>query len=154
MSDGLVLLTASLPPSSEAGLGNDWDYRSRAALSYVIELAPTFGPGDFDIVPADPATCPNCGLPAGSERSPYCSAECREESAFVRQFRNGVRENTSLDPERQAALGQKLWRILGGGLPRRIALIPEKQAVKFLAKAGACAVCGAPATRIDNVGSG
>lgn len=153
MSDGLALLTQMLPPSSKAGIGDDWDYRSRATLSYVVELATTFGPGDFEVVPTDPAMCPNCGLPVRSERSPYCSDECREESAFVRQFRNGLREGL-MEPERQAALGQKLWRILGGGLPRRIALIPEKQAAKFLDKAGVCAICGAPATRIDNVGSG
>lgn len=100
-------------------------------------------------------SCPNCAEPVASTRSPYCSARCREISAFVRQFRNGLLEGTILGEERQIALGQKFWHLAGGGYPLRISLISEKDKLKIIAKKGGlCELCEAPATALDNVGSG
>ncbi|HVT14101.1 MAG TPA: hypothetical protein VHE55_17700 [Fimbriimonadaceae bacterium] len=154
MSERLDALAAQIPPSSEAAAGEDWDRRSRAVLSYLVELAPSFAPADFEAIPADPATCPNCGEPVPVSRSPYCGDCCKEEAALVRQFRNAVATGAIADEERQAALGQKLWHLLGGGYPRRVALIPPKGIARVIARDGKCMHCGAPATTVDNIGSG
>ena len=99
--------------------------------------------------------CPNCGGPAASLRSPYCSDSCREEAALVRQTRSALEEGAILDRDRQIALGQKLWHILGGGYPLRQSLILPRTHAQVMARAdGNCAVCGAPATAIDHTGSG
>lgn len=76
-------------------------------------------------------------------------------SAFVRQFRSAVLDNKILDVERQAALGQKLWHVLGGGYPRRDVLVPDKVRLKVIEREGnKCQQCGAKATTIDHSGSG
>ena len=100
-------------------------------------------------------TCPNCGILVKSKRSPYCSDECREVAAFVRQFRSAVREDSIAIPEKQAALGQKLWYVLGGGYPRRDVLVPDRVRLKVIEREGGkCQQCGAKATTIDHSGSG
>lgn len=147
----LEQLAASLPPSSESRVGTDIDQQSRAILSYLLE-APRV---EVIALPADPATCPNCGTPTTSERSPYCGTQCREEAGFVRQVRSGLREGSILDPERQTALGQVLWHVLGGGYPRRQALVPERSRARVLEQANSiCVECGGAATTIDHRGSG
>jgi len=76
-------------------------------------------------------------------------------AGFVRQFRTGLVEEWLLLPEKQVALGQVLWHVLGGGRPLRLAISPERSRRKALEKAeGLCAACGAPATTVDHIGSG
>ena len=76
-------------------------------------------------------------------------------SAFIRQFRSAVEDDKTSDIERQVALGQKLWYVLGGGYPRRDVLIPIKVRIKVLEREGSrCQQCGAKATTIDHSGSG
>lgn len=111
-------------------------------------------PGDADELPFDPSLCPNCGGESLSLRSPYCSVPCREHASFVRQFRQGLREGASADPERQVALGQNLWKLLGGGFPLRNTLIPPKAMVRALAQTDfKCSKCGGVATTVDHIGS-
>ena len=99
--------------------------------------------------------CPNCGALVENTKSPYCSDECRELAAFVRQFRSAVADNKIQDPERQAALGQKLWHVLGGGYPRRDVLVPERVRLKVIERErNKCQQCEAKATTIDHSGSG
>lgn len=101
------------------------------------------------------SACPNCGGPASSTRSPYCCDFCREEAAFVRQFRTSRAQGTLAETEKQERLGQALWHLLGGGYPHRLPLIPpsaRKQALKRTG--GRCEGCGAAATTFDHVGSG
>ncbi|HWA84088.1 MAG TPA: hypothetical protein VG820_11665 [Fimbriimonadaceae bacterium] len=154
MRERLEELATQIPSSSEAGFGEDWDRRSRAVLSYVADLALDLGSADFEAVTADPSTCPNCGKPSLFDRSPYCGDACKEEAALVRQFRNALEEGSIAGEERQAALGQKLWHVLGGGYPRRVALIPPKGIAKVIARDGKCMLCGGTATTVDNIGSG
>lgn len=104
---------------------------------------------------ANPGTCPNCGESSASARSPYCGPGCREEAAFVRQFRTSLAQGTLGDSERQARLGQSLWHLLGGGYPHRLPLIPASASKQALKRAeGRCERCGAPASSFDHVGSG
>jgi hypothetical protein len=145
--------TAALFPSSSLldVAEENMDTRTRAVLSLLFDLPEK----SARPIPEDPLTCPNCDKPEVSIRSPYCSEECKEESAFVRQFRMGVREQSILDLEKQAALGQKLWHVLNGGYPRRVELVPPKAMVKILEREGQkCQECGALATTIDHSGSG
>jgi hypothetical protein len=59
------------------------------------------------------------------------------------------------DLDRQVAMGQKLWHLLGGGYPLRVSLVGQKDLDKFLLKSGGlCAECGNPATTYDHLGSG
>lgn len=145
-----IAVLASLPQLERI---HDLDIRdqARATLRLVLD-----GTSDMPPIDADPNLCPNCGGSATSLRTPYCSECCREQSAFVRQVRHGLAVGTLLDPEKQVALGQKLWRLMGGGLPLRISLIPEKVYAKTLRRNdGVCEVCGIrPSVRIDNVGAG
>src|SRR5215216_4222730 len=90
-------LLAQLP---HMGASESPDDQIRAVLRPIVERAMAFVDCEFDLVPIDFSTCPNCGEPATSERSPYCSPHCREMSGFIRQFRNSVKEGTIADPER------------------------------------------------------
>lgn len=150
LADALSHLAESLPAWSEASVGDDQSRRARATLQLLTSPAS----GALHHLETDLTGCPNCRQPVSSPRSPYCSCECREEAGFVRQMRAGLLEGTIFDEERQVALGQKLWRLLGGGLPLRLSLIPSKAWEKFLTKYPACEACGAPATTIDNIGGG
>lgn len=99
----------------------------------------------------NPLLCPNCDKPTTSTRTPYCSEHCKEVSAFIRQFRNGLKTGQTLDPERQVGMGQALWRILGGGYPERIKLIPESAIKKVIQRDGRkCQVCGRGASTVDH----
>lgn len=131
--------------------GADIVLRTRAVLGLL-----DFEAGKFATeTPSNPYECPNCGSEVTSQRTPYCSDHCRETSAFVRQFRNAVETDVILNPDRQEALGQKLWYVLGGGYPRREALVPAKVILKVLEREGnRCEQCGAKATTIDHSGSG
>jgi hypothetical protein len=123
---------------------------ARATLRLVLE--PPIA--DLPPIKPNPAVCPNCGQPASSTRSPYCGTDCRELAGFVRSFRSGLRDGTLSDPDKQIALGQVLWRILGGGLPFRNSLISEKDLARLYKKTdGRCEECGAPASTVDHRGS-
>ena len=131
---------------------SDIEARTRSVLALLVGLEID---GDTTPVSLCPTTCPNCDTVVGSTRSPYCGDACREISAFVRQFRAGVEEETIFDPLRQAALGQKLWYVLGGGYPRREPLVPARVILKVIEREGGhCQECGAKATTIDHSGSG
>ncbi|MEQ1932523.1 MAG: hypothetical protein ABL962_01400, partial [Fimbriimonadaceae bacterium] len=114
-------------------------FRSLTPMSMTIEeqarsvlvLIAQFHPAQLNPLSLAEPSCPNCGEPSASTRSPYCSVRCREISAFVRQVRNGLIEGTILGEERQVALGQKLWHLAGGGYPLRISLISDKDRVKI-----------------------
>jgi hypothetical protein len=80
---------------------------------------------------------------------------CRETAGFVRQFRASVESGQIFDPERQAALGQSLWNLQGGGFPRRQMMVPKRVIAKVIERdGGKCSVCGGPATEIEHTGSG
>jgi hypothetical protein len=151
--EGFLRLSGVLPSSEQIPQIEDVDEQSRGVLSYLVEWV-LGSEGTGEPVEVDPATCPNCGKPCDSTRSPYCSNDCREESAFIRQFRAGLETGSLFDAEKQAALGQKLWHLLGGGYPRRQVLIPERVRRKVIERDGGCAVCGAPAVSLDHTGSG
>lgn len=145
-------LQRNLPPVSLlSDAEGDIVLRTRAVLGLL-----DFKAGKFATeTPSNPYECPNCGTEVTSQRTPYCSDHCRETSAFVRQFRNAVETDVILNPDRQESLGQKLWYVLGGGYPRREALVPAKVILKVLEREGnQCEQCGAKATTIDHSGSG
>ncbi len=127
----------------------------RAALHPLLDAIQDPALAEPVILPVDPNSCPNCGCPASSTRSPYCGDACREESAFVRQFRVSLAGGTLFDPERQRGTGQALWHLVIGGYPQRQTLVPKRTVAKVIERhEGKCAVCGEPATEIDHTGSG
>lgn len=139
-------LANQLPPlgPEELPIGD----AARAVLRLVLERPAL----PSEPVTVDPSTCPNCDRPVDSTRSPYCGTECREVASFIRSFRSGLAEG--MDADRQLALGQVLWRIIGGGLPFRNSLISEKDLARLYKKTdGLCEACGAPATTVDHRGS-
>lgn len=147
---------SQLPDPSMAAQGGDQDIRARAVLAILLDRAADPALPALPALHRDPHSCPNCGVPASSEKSPYCGTACREEAAFVRQVRTLLRsELLHPDAERQASMGQVLWRVLGGGYPRRQALLPAKGVERLFAReAGKCQSCGQPATTFDHIGSG
>lgn len=146
----MIDLTYHLPPAQGIESLPIRD-QARAVLSLVFERLPA----STSEVPEDPTTCPNCGGPATSTRTPYCGEACREEAGFVRQVRTGLREEWLLDEEKQVALGQVLWHLLGGGRPFRQSIILESSKKRALARTGGlCVSCGAPAVGFDHEGSG
>jgi hypothetical protein len=192
-------LAADLPPTVALGQIEDPDEQARAALSFLVERVLRDEFTNSPPSPCDPSTCPNCGTPVTSTRSPYCGDACREMSAFIRQFRSYVvvaqnspplaecscreeegsgtpmeAESSSPPPnsklqipnsklpegplfirERQIAMGETLWHVLGGGRPRRQSLaLPRTRATVMKREEGKCQVCGAPATTFDHIGSG
>lgn len=151
----LDAIAQSLPPSTQAGKGDDFDLRARATLSYLVDEILTIDYAHAKKVNQDPTTCPNCGTHMASKSSPYCSPCCREQAAFIRQMRDSIAKGTLLEEERQINKGEVLWRLVGGGLPRRLQQVPEKARQQvFKRDANTCQTCGAPATTIDNTGSG
>jgi len=135
-------LAQSLP-----SLADDVETAARRVLLYLLDPASDQVTADFG-----PCQCPNCGLTTSSKTSPYCSSFCREEAAFVRQFRAGVATGAVLDPIRQVGLGQNLWHLLGGGYPLRATLIKPNALAKVLARG--CEACGRAAITVDHLGSG
>jgi len=119
-------------------------------LRYVLRMPVTCA-----VIHEDSLTCPNCGTPCSAPRTPYCSEGCREMAGFVRQFRTGLIEGWIFEPEKQVALGQVLWHVLGGGRPLRTEIAPANAIKRAIAREdGRCQVCGAPATTVDHSGSG
>jgi hypothetical protein len=153
-NDPIAQLSLALPAAGEAGIGEDLDLRSRATLAVLIDAMSRISelPNRIE---RNPAICPNCDSLATSKTSPYCSDCCRERAAFVRQMRYGLASGSILDEHRQTMKGEVLWRLLGAGVPRRLAHVAEKARERVFKKAeGKCESCGAPATTIDNTGSG
>lgn len=106
-------------------------------------------------IPADPLACPNCGKRVESLRSPYCGEVCKEIAGFVRQYRSFLRDGHRDDRDRQIALGQTLWHLLGGGRPLRRAMIPTRDVDKVVRREGGlCQQCGKDATTVDHALTG
>ena len=151
----LAQLARALPSPGTASEGSDLDVRARGALAILIEAALTADICSAVAADEDARLCPNCGVVASSKTSPYCGECCREQAAFVRQMRGRVADGSLLDERSQTMKGEQMWRLLGGGLPRRLALVPESARQRvFKRTEGKCETCGAPATTIDNTGSG
>ncbi|CAN5486558.1 hypothetical protein BH11ARM1_BH11ARM1_00860 [soil metagenome] len=125
----------------------EWDELASQVL-HILDSDPVSLPrADVDVM-----TCPNCGVAAGSDRSPYCGTRCREIAAFVRQFRAAQADGSFENLERRAALGQVLWFLLGGGYPRRIGLLTPKIIASVLARhGGKCELCDSAAVEIDHI---
>lgn len=138
------------------GASEDPDIQLRAVLRPIVERAVDEWLGKaVETIPADPGTCPNCGQPAPSLKTPYDCDLCKDQAAFIRQFRKAINDGLILDPERQMGMGQALWSMQGGGYPRRQTMVPAKVLAKVIERdGGVCQVCGAPATEIDHTGSG
>jgi hypothetical protein len=150
MQAELERLCSALPSLEEA---TNQDEQARAALRIVVAEALVASPGGPVFVL--PTHCPNCGVEAVSLRTPYCGDACKEEAAFVRQTRDSLISGAINEPERQVALGEKLWRLLGGGYPRRLSLAPARAIAKALEREqGRCELCGSPATTASHIGSG
>lgn len=147
----LERLLAELPTMAAAA---NPDEQIRSVLRPLIERAISIQDSPTPIA-SKPDECPNCGAPATSTKTPYCSVQCKEQAGFVRQFRKALAEDTIFDPERQAGTGQALWNLQGGGFPRRQMMVPARVIAKVIEREeGKCSVCGGPATEIDHTGSG
>lgn len=124
------------------------DDEARLVLAYTLELAQP-----LSVRRSSSISCPNCGTQCTTPRSPYCSAWCREEASVIRQFRSNLSSGSIFDPEKQAVFGQILWWLIGGGYPRRVAMVePRSRAAALKSTAGLCD-CGNPATTFDHKGS-
>jgi hypothetical protein len=124
--------------------------QARAMLTLVLIKPNT--PPQNPVKTENPTTCPNCGVPDNGTRTPYCSTECRDEAAFVRQLRHGLQLGTILDRERQIGMAQEFWHMLGGGYPLRVTLIPPNAIAKVIARdGGTCPECSEPATTVDHL---
>src|SRR6185312_3909605 len=151
-SFGLEAIKETLPTSMVSGSTED---RARGVLEFLLSEAIRRSGQIRTPVVRNPATCPNCGRPCASTRSPYCSAECREIASFVRSVRGGAQSGALVDQERQVALGQNMWFLLGGGRPLRQELVPERSRKQVIERAGGlCSVCGSAATTIDHIATG
>ena len=138
----------SLPPLGETSLSVE--DQGRSVLRLLI-----FTPEDAPATPADVHLCPNCDRIAPNPASPYCSETCRDQAAFVRQFRAAIATETILTADKQTVFGERLWWLLGGGLPIRESRIPESAKRQVIKRCGGnCEFCGAPITTIENFGSG
>jgi hypothetical protein len=147
----MVQLRAVLPDPSEAT--PDLEHQARSVLHLLLDRMEEFAqaPAPLD----DAFLCPNCGAPAENLAGPYCSEACRDQAAFVRQFRAALDSGSILTPEKQLVFGERLWWLLGGGLPLRESRIPESAKRQVSRRSdGKCETCGAPMTSVENIGSG
>lgn len=133
--------------------GDDQDHRARATFRWFLEHV-LESPSSSTLISPDPMTCPNCGAAWTDKKSPYCSQACREESSFVRQLRRLLQTDQVFELEKQATQGQILWHLLGGGYPRRNAMVlPRAKEKLFAREEGRCQSCGAVAVTFDHIGS-
>lgn len=147
----VIQLKAVLPRFGDA----DLTLEDQAGSTLGLLFPPFEGVGPTDVSEDDFHRCPNCDLPTESRSSPYCSESCKAQAAFVRQLRGALATGSILGPEKQTAFGERLWWLLGGGLPMREARIPESAKRQVTKRSeGACESCGAPMTAVENVGSG
>jgi len=73
----------------------------------------------------------------------------------VRQFRAALASGTILEAEKQTVFGERLWWLLGGGLPMRDSRIPESAKRQVIKRSqGKCEFCASERTAIENFGSG
>lgn len=137
-----------LPRFGDANLSLEDQCRS------VLQLL--LDPGEeADAFNGDFRCCPNCDGPAESLSSPYCSETCRGQAGFVRQLRGALATGLILEAEKQQVFGERLWWLLGGGLPLRESRIPESAKRQVNKRCdGKCESCGAPMTKVENFGSG
>jgi hypothetical protein len=143
----------STPPVAVLDADEEIETKTRAVLTLLLTVTRT--PLEPSMAATSPLLCPNCGRACDDLKSPYCGESCKEEAAFVRQMRAALQSGALVDEERQAALGQKLWRVLGGGLPRRLSIAPARNIRQALERADySCQICGAPASTVDHPGSG
>lgn len=97
--------------------------------------------------------CPNCDGPCPNLKSPYCSEWCKAQASMVRQFRSNTMSGVILEHEKQAVYGQILWWLIGGGYPRRVAMLTEAGKRQALRRVNGVCGCGALATTFDHLGS-
>ncbi len=149
-------LAASLPDQRDVFGSGDIELQARAVLQFVIKPNSTTIPMQgLAVNMPDALTCPNCDVKREKPRSPYCGEHCREMAGFVRQFRSGIALGWIHEPEKQVALGQVLWHVLGGGRPLRVQIAPARARETALKREnGTCQSCGGPATTVDHIGSG
>jgi len=144
----------SIPSQDSGNTTLAIEIQARKILRHVFD-ASLNGPQLSEAEYCDPRTCPNCGTVTGSTRTPYCSENCREMAGFVRQVRAGILAEWILEPEKQVALGQVLWHLLGGGRPLRLLIAPPRAKEAALKRENyRCEVCGEAATTVDHIGSG
>lgn len=141
-------LQSDLPEVSQPELS--LDDQARGVLRLLLPPGPSPRP-------ASPTAfqCPSCDAPATSLSSPYCSDKCKSTAGFIRQLRAAIASNNILTAERQIVFGERLWWLLGGGLPIRESRITEggkRQVTKR--SEGKCAFCGEPMAMVENHGSG
>jgi hypothetical protein len=80
---------------------------------------------------------------------------CKEQASFVRQLRAAFASGSILTAEKQNVFGERLWWLLGGGLPLRESRIPEAAKRQVTKRCnGMCETCGSPMIAVENVGSG
>jgi hypothetical protein len=113
-------MKASLPSSDLAGLSVE--DQARGVLHLLTDAG---GQAEAELQPANPRLCPNCDGPVDKPSSPYSSETCRDRAAFVRQFWAAVASGTIFEAEKQIVFGERLWWLMGGGLPMRGSSIPE-----------------------------
>ncbi|MBX3112010.1 MAG: hypothetical protein KF857_08375 [Fimbriimonadaceae bacterium] len=62
---------------------------------------------------------------------------------------------TIISAEKQVVFGERLWWLLGGGLPLRESRIPESAKRQVNKRCGGrCESCGEPMVTVENIGSG
>lgn len=133
----------------------DFEADAKRVLGLLLEDVASCDPSGAPVLDFEPGTCANCGA-ARPPRSPYCSDACRQVAGFVRQMRQALAAGAlDGDEEKRVHKGEVFWRLLGGGLPRREANIPERSRLAVLkAQEYRCQVCGGEADRIENTGTG
>jgi len=146
--NALRTVHAELPPLASANLTIEDQARTVLHL-----LTPSEVPSE--VVENDATRCPNCDAPCASLASPYCSKACRDQASWVRQMRVALASGSILDSEKQVVFGERLWWLLGGGLPMRESRLTESGKRQVIKRCeGKCEYCGAPMALIENHGSG
>lgn len=150
-SVSLIQLREVLPSLSLDGLSVE--DQVRRVLYLLLDACESTEPR---VVPHDDfGRCPNCDTPVESVSTPYCSEDCRGHAAFIRQFRSALATGSILTADKQIMFGERLWWLLGGGLPLRESRIPESAKRQVNKRSGGmCEFCGDPMTAVENFGSG
>jgi 5-methylcytosine-specific restriction endonuclease McrA len=103
-------------------------------------------------VPQERPPCVNCDGPLLGASVLYCTYSCEQEAAYVRYFRQVLRDGRWHKPEVREALRIQGVVVMNGGYPH-----PERGLSKryreFILNRDerTCQVCGGPGTQVDHI---
>ena len=105
-----------------------------------------------DINASEKPLCVNCDGPLQGTSVLYCTYSCEQEAAYVRYFRQVLRDGRWRKPEIREALRIQGVVVMNGGYPHPERGLSKRYREFILNRDDhTCQVCGGPGTQVDHI---